>query len=80
MSTNYTWVNQVADIPAIVLTKVAILCFFMQVFPGPKFRLLYYGTIVWCFLFMISTTITANLDFVPVEKMWTNWKSGRSVL
>ncbi|KAL4971890.1 hypothetical protein BDW66DRAFT_163319 [Aspergillus desertorum] len=69
----YTWVTQVAYIPAIVLTKVAIICFFMQVFPGPKFRLLCYGTIVWCFLFMISTTITAILACVPVEKMWTNW-------
>ncbi|KAL4739336.1 hypothetical protein BDV11DRAFT_205185 [Aspergillus similis] len=69
----YTWVTQVAYIPAIILTKVAILCFFMQVFPGQKFRLLCYGTIVWCFLFMISTTITAILACVPVDKMWTNW-------
>ncbi|KAL3457329.1 hypothetical protein BJX64DRAFT_293204 [Aspergillus heterothallicus] len=69
----YTWVTQVAYIPAIILTKVAIVCFFMQVFPGPKFRMLCYGTIVWCFLFMISTTITAILACVPVEKMWTNW-------
>ncbi|KAJ0417383.1 hypothetical protein BJY00DRAFT_325692 [Aspergillus carlsbadensis] len=69
----YTWVTQVAYIPAICLTKVAIVCFFMQVFPGPKFRLLCYGTITWCFLFMVSTTIAAILACVPVEKMWTNW-------
>ncbi|KAL3442247.1 hypothetical protein BJX65DRAFT_299172 [Aspergillus insuetus] len=69
----YTWVTQVTYIPAICLTKVAIVCFFMQVFPGPKFRLLCYGTIVWCFIFMVSTTITAILSCVPVEKMWTNW-------
>ncbi|KAL4760963.1 CFEM domain-containing protein [Aspergillus foveolatus] len=73
----YTWVTQVAYIPAIVLTKVAVLCFFMQVFPSPKFRLLCYGTIVWCFLFMISTTIAAILACVPVEKLWTNWMGNK---
>lgn len=73
----YTWVTQVTYIPAIILTKVAIVCFFMQVFPGPKFRMLCYGTIFWCFLFMISTTIAAILACVPVEKLWTNWMGNK---
>jgi hypothetical protein len=68
------WVTQVTYIPAICVTKVVIVCFFMQVFPGPKFRLLCYGTIVWCFTFMVSTIITAILSCMPVEKMWTNWR------
>jgi hypothetical protein len=72
-SAQYTWVTQVTYIPAICLTKVAIVCFFMQVFPGPKFRLLCHGTIIWCFMFMVSTTITTILSCVPVEKLWTNW-------
>ncbi|KAL4875022.1 hypothetical protein BJY04DRAFT_224411 [Aspergillus karnatakaensis] len=73
ITNTYTWVTQVFYIPAIILTKVAILCFFMQVFPNSQFRLLCQGTIVFCFLFMISTTIAAILACVPVELAWSNW-------
>ncbi|OJI98266.1 hypothetical protein ASPVEDRAFT_37710 [Aspergillus versicolor CBS 583.65] len=70
----YTWVTQVWYIPAIILTKVAIVSFFMQIFPGPRFRLLCQGTIIHCFLFMISTFITEILSCIPVEDAWTNWR------
>lgn len=46
----------------------------MQIFPGPRFRLLCQGTIVHCFLFMISTFITEILSCIPVEDAWTNWR------
>lgn len=69
----YTWVTQVSYIPAINLTKIAIICFFIRVFPNKTFRHICYGTIVHCFLFMVSTTITAILACVPVAYAWSAW-------
>ncbi|KAI1385913.1 uncharacterized protein F4822DRAFT_357565 [Hypoxylon trugodes] len=69
----YTWVTQVAYIPAIILTKIAIVLFFKRVFPNNTFQILCLGTIVHCFLFMISTTITEILSCIPVEYAWSSW-------
>ncbi|KAJ5496504.1 hypothetical protein N7463_008491 [Penicillium fimorum] len=76
----YIWVTQVWYIPAIILTKVAIVCFFMSIFPGPKFRLLCQGTIVHCFLFMISTFTASILSCIPVEEAWSSWKGESNAL
>lgn len=76
----YTWVTQIWYIPAIILTKVAIVCFFMHIFPSPRFRLLCQGTIVYCFLFMISTFITEILACIPVEEAWSSWKGESTAL
>ncbi|KAL4805606.1 hypothetical protein BDV18DRAFT_152846 [Aspergillus unguis] len=69
----YTWVTQVFYIPAIILTKVAIICFFMQIFPSFRFRVVAQATIAHCFLFMISTTIAAILACIPVPYAWSSW-------
>ncbi|KAK1765112.1 hypothetical protein QBC33DRAFT_545771 [Phialemonium atrogriseum] len=69
----YTWITQVTYIPAIILTKVAIICFFMRVFPGRGTQMLCIGTIVHCMLFMVTTTITAILACVPVQYARSNW-------
>ncbi|KAL2015205.1 hypothetical protein VTK56DRAFT_6070 [Thermocarpiscus australiensis] len=69
----YTWVTQVSYIPAIILTKIAVLCFFMHVFPARAFQLVCWGTITHCVLFMVSTTIAAILACVPVEAAWSAW-------
>ncbi|KAK4150446.1 hypothetical protein C8A00DRAFT_36944 [Chaetomidium leptoderma] len=69
----HTWVTQVFYIPAIVLTKITVLCFFMRVFPARGFRLVCWGTITHCTLFMVTTTIAAILACVPVESAWTAW-------
>ncbi|KAJ5870824.1 hypothetical protein N7455_005765 [Penicillium solitum] len=76
----YTWVTQVWYIPAIILTKVAIVCFFKHIFPGPRFRLLCQGTIIHCFLFMMSTFIIEILACIPVEEAWSRWKGESTVL
>ncbi|KAI2730083.1 hypothetical protein CBS147332_1935 [Penicillium roqueforti] len=76
----YTWVTQVSYIPAIILTKVTIVCFFLHIFPGPRFRLLCQGTIVHCFLFMILTFITEILTCIPVEEAWSGWKGESTAL
>ncbi|KAH6640613.1 hypothetical protein F5144DRAFT_590053 [Chaetomium tenue] len=69
----YTWVTQVSYIPAIILTKVTVLCFFLRVFPSPGFQMACWGTIVHCVLFMVSTTIAAIFACVPVESAWVAW-------
>ena len=69
----YTWVTQVFYIPAIVLTKMAIVLFYLRVFPGTGFRQLCLGTLVYCGLFMVSTTITEILSCVPVPYAWSRW-------
>ena len=69
----YTWIVQVSYIPAIILTKVAIILFFTRVFPGPVFRKICIGTIIYCVLFMVSTTIAAILACIPVEAAWSAW-------
>ena len=70
----WTWVTQITYIPAINLTKVAILLFFINVFPVQKFQWVCWGTIVHCALFMISTFIASILACIPVEYAWVNWK------
>lgn len=52
----------------------------MHIFPGPRFRLLCQGTIVHCFLFMISTLITEILACIPVEEAWSRWKGESTAL
>lgn len=69
----YTWITQLSYIPAIVLTKVAILLFFIRVFPSRVFRRVCTGTIIYGFLFMISTIIALILSCVPVQATWSNW-------
>lgn len=76
----YTWITQVTYIPAIILTKVAILLLFIRVFPDRTFRHICIGTIVYCFLFMISTTIAAILACIPVEDAWRNWAGDTGAL
>ncbi|CAI7600125.1 unnamed protein product [Penicillium discolor] len=76
----YTWVTQVWYIPAIILTKVAIVCFFMHIFPGPRLRLLFRETVIHCFLFMISTFIIEILAYIPVEEAWSRWKGESTAL
>ncbi|KAI8713826.1 CFEM domain-containing protein [Fusarium sp. LHS14.1] len=70
----YTWVTQVFYIPAICLTKIAIISIFIRVFPERIFQVVCWGTIAHCALFMVTTTITAILACVPVAAAWTNWK------
>ncbi|AEO69783.1 uncharacterized protein THITE_2120508 [Thermothielavioides terrestris NRRL 8126] len=69
----YTWITQVSYIPAIILTKITIVCFFMHVFPARGFHLICYGTLVHCTLFMVSTTIAAILACIPVQYAWSAW-------
>ncbi|KAL2753850.1 hypothetical protein ACRALDRAFT_2109384, partial [Sodiomyces alcalophilus JCM 7366] len=76
----YTWVTQVSYVPAINLTKMAILFFFLRVFPSRKFQMICLGSIIHCLLFMLSTFITAILACIPVEDAWTAWSGvGKSV-
>ncbi|KAH8173187.1 CFEM domain-containing protein [Sarocladium implicatum] len=70
----WTWVTQITYIPAINLTKVAILLFFINVFPVQKFQWVCWGTVVHCVLFMISTFIASILACIPVEYAWVSWK------
>jgi hypothetical protein len=72
-NTQYTWVTQVFYIPAIILTKMAIVLFYLKVFPGTGFRQLCLGTLVWCMLFMVSTMITEILSCIPVPFAWSRW-------
>lgn len=72
----YTWITQVAYIPAIILTKVSILLFFTRVFPDHLFQKICIGTIIYCILFMVSTFIATILACIPVEAAWSNWAGG----
>ncbi|KAK3292671.1 uncharacterized protein B0H64DRAFT_234029 [Chaetomium fimeti] len=69
----YTWITQVFYAPAIMLTKITVVCFFMRVFPARGFQLVCWGTIAHCVLFIVSTTIAAILACVPVEAAWIAW-------
>jgi hypothetical protein len=71
--TQYTWITQVSYVPPLVLTKIAVLGFFIQVFPARGFRLVCWGTIVYCVLLMVATTMASILTCIPVEAAWTAW-------
>lgn len=69
----WTWISQVAYLPAIAMTKVAILQWFLTLFPNATFRKVVLGTIVHCILFMVSSFIATLLACVPMSYIWTNW-------
>ncbi|KAL2162551.1 hypothetical protein VTH06DRAFT_7465 [Thermothelomyces fergusii] len=76
----YTWLSQIFYIPAIILTKVTVLCFFIHVFPSKKFHMFCWITIVHCVLFMVSTVIATILACIPAEYIWSVWTgSGEGV-
>ncbi|OQE73526.1 hypothetical protein PENNAL_c0086G02726 [Penicillium nalgiovense] len=52
----------------------------MHIFSDPRIRLLCQGTIVHCFLFMISTFITEILAYILVEEAWSTWKGESTAL
>ena len=73
----WTWVTQVSYIPAIFLTKMAIIGIFLRVFPDDTFRKICFGTLVHCGLFLVSTFIATILACVPVSDAWIVW-SGKA--
>lgn len=72
-ASKYTWITQLSYIPAIVLTKVAILLFFIRIFPSSVFQKVCIGTIIYGVLFMVSTFIALIFSCVPVQATWSYW-------
>ncbi|KAH8677926.1 hypothetical protein BX600DRAFT_479436 [Xylariales sp. PMI_506] len=60
----------------LALCKVAILCFYLRIFPQKDFRKLVYGTIG---LISVSTTVLIFLQIfqcTPINYNWEGWKGG----
>ncbi|KAI0161225.1 hypothetical protein GGR57DRAFT_351303 [Xylariaceae sp. FL1272] len=69
-----TWVVQVSYIPAIILTKICIICFYLRIFAAvEKFMIICYITIAYCVCFLIATFLAQIFGCSPISQAWTGW-------
>jgi hypothetical protein len=55
------------------MTKVAILCFYLRVFPEQKFRILVFCTMGATLAYMLAFIIVSAFQCWPVSYAWTHW-------
>jgi hypothetical protein len=55
------------------MTKVSILCFYLRIFPGRRFRRIVYVTIAGNILYGIAFILLSILQCIPVQAAWTRW-------
>ncbi|EXJ56350.1 uncharacterized protein A1O5_12617 [Cladophialophora psammophila CBS 110553] len=67
------FVDELLYIIIISLTKVAIICFYLRVFPEKNFRRIAFGTMAVTLLYMIAFLIVSAFQCQPVSLAWTNW-------
>lgn len=56
----------------VMLLKMTLLLFYLQIFPGPARRLLW-ATVVVNGIFGVSFMLLATFQCTPISFFWTNW-------
>ncbi|KAI1338419.1 hypothetical protein F5Y15DRAFT_417064 [Xylariaceae sp. FL0016] len=69
----YTWLSQIFYVPAIGLTKISVLLFFLRVFPGDNFRRICLLTIAHCAAFTAAILFGTIFSCTPIEYTWLGW-------
>lgn len=60
----------------LALAKISILCFYLRIFPNPRFRLLTRVVMGWVGLSGVASLLCQVLQCVPVAFVWEGWKKG----
>ncbi|KAK8128794.1 hypothetical protein PG984_009902, partial [Apiospora sp. TS-2023a] len=69
----WTWISEITYVPAIGLTKICILFFYLRVFPSRGFRYACFGTIAFVVAFSIATFVTTIFSCSPVDFVYKGW-------
>ncbi|KAK8060685.1 hypothetical protein PG996_010615 [Apiospora saccharicola] len=69
----WTWISEITYVPAIGLTKICILFFYLRVFPSRGFRYACFGTIAFVVAFSIATLVTTIFSCSPVDFVYKGW-------
>ncbi|KIW23700.1 uncharacterized protein PV07_11879 [Cladophialophora immunda] len=67
------FIDELLYIVIISLTKVAIICFYLRVFPEKNFRRIAFGTMAVTLLYMIAFLVVSAFQCQPVSLAWTHW-------
>ncbi|KAI1344721.1 CFEM domain-containing protein [Xylariaceae sp. FL0016] len=68
------WVITIMYFSEVFVLKLALLFFYLRIFPGPTIRRLLWGTVVFNVLFGLAFILTAILQCQPISYNWTNWR------
>ncbi|KAK8080936.1 hypothetical protein PG997_008754 [Apiospora hydei] len=69
----WTWISEFTYVPAIGLTKICLLLFFLRVFPARRFRHACHGTIAFVIAFSIATFTVTIFSCAPVRYFYLGW-------
>lgn len=58
----------------VVLAKLAILKFYLHIFPSKRFRMITYGTMVTCVLYLVINEFYLAFQCRPASRFWTAWR------
>jgi hypothetical protein len=58
---------------SIALTKIAVLLFYLRIFPDQNLRRLIYITIVVCIMYIIAFVTATALQCIPIRNAWEHW-------
>ncbi|KAK5049087.1 hypothetical protein LTR84_005510 [Exophiala bonariae] len=65
--------DELLYITIISMTKIAILCFYLRVFPEHRFRVLVFCTMGATLAYMLAFLIVSAFQCWPVSYAWTHW-------
>ncbi|OAP59241.1 hypothetical protein AYL99_06539 [Fonsecaea erecta] len=67
------FIDELLYIIIISLTKVAIICFYIRVFPEKYFRRVAFATMAATLLYMVAFLVVSAFQCQPVSLAWTHW-------
>jgi hypothetical protein len=68
----YFYTLEILYFAQVMLLKMTLLLFYLQIFPGPARRLLW-ATVVVNGIFGVSFMLLATFQCTPISFFWTNW-------
>jgi hypothetical protein len=67
------FIDELLYIIIVSMTKIAILCFYLRVFPEQNFRRLVFAGMGLCVAYMLAFVFVSAFQCRPVSLAWTHW-------
>ncbi|KAI1498181.1 hypothetical protein F5X99DRAFT_339973 [Biscogniauxia marginata] len=68
------WIITLLYFSEVFVLKLALLFFYLRIFPKPIIRRLLWGTVVFNIIFGLAFILTATFQCWPISYNWTNWR------
>ncbi|KAK9438245.1 Peptidase cysteine/serine, trypsin-like protein [Metarhizium brunneum] len=69
----YFYILEIIYIVEVSLSKLAILFFYIRIFPGRRVRRVLWGSVAFVALFGIAFTFSAIFQCTPIDHNWLKW-------